>query len=538
MRNGTNNIFTLILNYDMKIAFASVFFVLVSFDISFSQNRFSNDAILRKIYGYEYDRKSDSLLAFLDHTNAAHRYAAIQSIASVQDTSIAQKLLQMLVAEKIDSVKLALIYSLSQLDCYGASNGLTKYEATYAPSIVKWACLEAIGKVSKYDITDFYIQSFDANAKPDKVFISNWLKGLYLANRRKHIDLNKEKGQLTNHLNKILEGHIGNPDEVNYYYSKIMNQAEVESPQQPKIPVKNLAAIDSSLKLLKTPYLQLEALKKYELSATVCNELLKSNYHSLIKYHALDIYLTQHTWNNKIDQNYIQSIFDMMDVALISRMCEYIIAQKQNKKPIDISLDALQNIQRQLFLPRDFETWIDLEKAILSFEGKTYQYKSCFETGYQNDIDWNYIVKVKATQKVKITTNKGIMLLLLKVNEAPASVANFLKLVDVGYYNGKYFHRMVYNFVVQGGCPRGDGWGSLDWNQRSELSGKLRFKKGSVGLASIGKDSEGVQFFISHNYAPHLDGRYTIFAELVKGFDVIGNLVVGDEIVSIEKINE
>ena len=97
MRNGTNNIFTLILNYDMKIAFASVFFVLVSFDISFSQNRFSNDAILRKIYGYEYDRKSDSLLEFLDHTNAAHRYAAIQSIASVQDTSIAQKLLQMLV---------------------------------------------------------------------------------------------------------------------------------------------------------------------------------------------------------------------------------------------------------------------------------------------------------------------------------------------------------------------------------------------------------------------------------------------------------
>jgi cyclophilin family peptidyl-prolyl cis-trans isomerase len=57
-------------------------------------------------------------------------------------------------------------------------------------------------------------------------------------------------------------------------------------------------------------------------------------------------------------------------------------------------------------------------------------------------------------------------------------------------------------------------------------------------LASIGKDSEGVQFFISHNYAPHLDDRYTIFAELVKGFDVIGNLVIGDEIVSIEKINE
>jgi cyclophilin family peptidyl-prolyl cis-trans isomerase len=130
------------------------------------------------------------------------------------------------------------------------------------------------------------------------------------------------------------------------------------------------------------------------------------------------------------------------------------------------------------------------------------------------------------------------MVLLLKVNEAPASVANFLKLVDTGYYNGKYFHRMVPNFVVQGGCPRGDGWGSLDWNQRSELSSKLRYKKGSVGLASVGKDSEGVQFFISHTYAPHLDGRYTIFAEVIKGFDVITNLLVGDEIIAIEKLNK
>jgi cyclophilin family peptidyl-prolyl cis-trans isomerase len=223
-------------------------------------------------------------------------------------------------------------------------------------------------------------------------------------------------------------------------------------------------------------------------------------------------------------------------VALISRICEYIIEQNQNNKTVDLRIDILQNTQRQLFLPRDFETWIDLQKAILSFQGKAYQYKSCFETGYQNAIDWNYIVKIDAQQKVKITTNKGTMVLLLKVNEAPSSVANFLKLVDEGYYNGKYFHRMVPNFVVQGGCPRGDGWGTLEWNQRSELSSNLRYKKGSVGLASVGKDSEGVQFFISHNYAPHLDGRYTIFAEVIKGLNVIENLVIGDQMLSLERI--
>lgn len=100
-------------------------------------------------------------------------------------------------------------------------------------------------------------------------------------------------------------------------------------------------------------------------------------------------------------------------------------------------------------------------KVILGYEGKTYHYQSCFETGYKNPIDWDYITKINATQKVKITTNKGSMIVLLNVNESPSTVANFLKLVDHGYYNGKYFHRMVPNFVVQGGCPRGDGFGVL-----------------------------------------------------------------------------
>ncbi|MBL7838159.1 MAG: peptidylprolyl isomerase, partial [Bacteroidetes bacterium] len=99
---------------------------------------------------------------------------------------------------------------------------------------------------------------------------------------------------------------------------------------------------------------------------------------------------------------------------------------------------------------------------------------------------------------LKITTSKGEIVIKLKVNESPASVANFMKLVDSGYYNGKYFHRMVSDFVVQGGCPRGDGWGSLNWMQKSEFSNELRYQPGSVGLASSGKDSEGVQFFITH----------------------------------------
>ena len=125
--------------------------------------------------------------------------------------------------------------------------------------------------------------------------------------------------------------------------------------------------------------------------------------------------------------------------------------------------------------------------------------------------------------------------MVLKINDAPGSVVNFLKLLDSNYYDKRYFHRMVPNFVVQGGCPRGDGWGSLNWTQRSELSNFLVYKPGSVGLASAGKDSEGVQFFVTHTWTPHLDGRYTIFAELIEGMQVINTLKVGDQILYIEK---
>lgn len=518
----------------MRIIINAIF-LLVAFSC-FAQNKFSHDARLRKIYEFEYERNSDSLLPYLKDTNQWYRFAAIKSISSVQDTNITFSLLQMLSAENVDSFKLALIYSLSQLDCFEAYNGLLKFYQTSSQPIIKNACLQALGKVSKVDMTSLFYESFTTTIKPDNFYLSAWMRGVYLAKRRKNIDLHKGAQSLELCLNKILENNLGYADEVNYFYSKLMNEASVASIETPKTPLKNIAQIETKLNQITTPYLQLDELKKYELSASVCKELIMSNYHPLLRSHGLDIYLTQHTWNNKVDQVFIQSIFDFMDVALISRMCEYIVEQKQNNKAIDITVDVLQNVQRQLFLPRDFETWIDLEKAILSFQGKTYLYKSCFETGYKNPLDWNYIVKIEAKQKVRITTNKGSIQLFLYVNESPASVANFLKLVDSGYYNGKYFHRMVSNFVVQGGCPRGDGWGSLDWNQRSELSGKLRYKKGSVGLASVGKDSEGVQFFISHNYAPHLDGKYTIFAEMGAGFDVLANLMVGDQIISIERL--
>jgi cyclophilin family peptidyl-prolyl cis-trans isomerase len=85
---------------------------------------------------------------------------------------------------------------------------------------------------------------------------------------------------------------------------------------------------------------------------------------------------------------------------------------------------------------------------------------------------------------------------------------------------------------VQGGDPRGDGTGGPPWTQRSEFS-SLSFERGMLGIASSGKDTEGSQFFIMHSHHPHLDGRYTIFGQVLRGMDVADRLEIGDKVLSI-----
>ncbi|MCL4105624.1 UNVERIFIED_CONTAM: hypothetical protein GTU68_057499 [Idotea baltica] len=97
------------------------------------------------------------------------------------------------------------------------------------------------------------------------------------------------------------------------------------------------------------------------------------------------------------------------------------------------------------------------------------------------------------------------------------------------YFDSKTFHRIAPNFVAQGGCSRGDGWGGYPETIRSELP-DIRYKTGSVGIASAGKDTESSQLFITHCPTPHLDGNYSIFAEVSAGMEVVNQLEMGDVI--------
>ncbi|GIV45216.1 MAG: peptidyl-prolyl cis-trans isomerase [Ignavibacterium sp.] len=132
-----------------------------------------------------------------------------------------------------------------------------------------------------------------------------------------------------------------------------------------------------------------------------------------------------------------------------------------------------------------------------------------------------------------IKTNKGLITIKFKPELAPITVGNFVHLAKKNFYDGIIFHRVVPGFVIQAGDPTGTGWGGPGYEIISEFSPE-EFKTGAVGIASAGKDTEGSQFFIMHGYYPHLNSRYTLFADVVGGIDVVMKISEDDQIISVE----
>ncbi|MEO5602249.1 MAG: peptidylprolyl isomerase [Cyclobacteriaceae bacterium] len=189
----------------------------------------------------------------------------------------------------------------------------------------------------------------------------------------------------------------------------------------------------------------------------------------------------------------------------------------------------LYEAKKKLKLPQDIEALQPIESAIAHFENRK---ESALKNGYNHPINWALVKTIPAAQLATIKTTKGNIIIRLFVEEAPGSVANFVALAKENYFDNKFVHRVVPNFVIQTGCDRGDGWGSEDYSIRSEFSAR-RYQGGSVGMASAGKDTEGTQWFITHSPTPHLDGRYTLFGEVQEGMKVVHYLQVGDKILGV-----
>ncbi|MEN9523249.1 MAG: hypothetical protein RL065_1626 [Bacteroidota bacterium] len=139
-----------------------------------------------------------------------------------------------------------------------------------------------------------------------------------------------------------------------------------------------------------------------------------------------------------------------------------------------------------------------------------------------------------------IHTAKGNMKIEFFEKDAPGTVANFVKLAKEGFYNGLTFHRVIEDFVIQGGCPNGIGSGGPGYSIKCELTGGNQFHdKGVLSMAHRGKDTGGSQFFICHsrNNTAHLDRVHTCFGKVIEGLDVIDQIKQGDVMTKVEVID-
>ena len=143
---------------------------------------------------------------------------------------------------------------------------------------------------------------------------------------------------------------------------------------------------------------------------------------------------------------------------------------------------------------------------------------------------------VRAVSAV-LKTSKGNIKLQLFADKAPVTVANFVNLAQRGYYDGLTFHRVIPNFMVQGGCPHGTGTGGPGYRFEDECTPSLKHDApGRLSMANAGPGTNGSQFFITHVETPWLDGRHTVFGAVRDSSDqaVVDAIAVGDTIVSIE----
>jgi cyclophilin family peptidyl-prolyl cis-trans isomerase len=155
-----------------------------------------------------------------------------------------------------------------------------------------------------------------------------------------------------------------------------------------------------------------------------------------------------------------------------------------------------------------------------------------YELGRGLDFYRSVLEQTAERRQVEVVTERGTLRVELACPEAPLTCLSFLQLARQGYFDGLTFHRVVPDFVVQGGDPRGDGWGGPGYALRDEIN-RLRYRRGALGMALSGPDTGGSQFFFTLSPQPHLDGGFTVFGRVIGGESVLDQLRQGDRIVAV-----
>jgi cyclophilin family peptidyl-prolyl cis-trans isomerase/HEAT repeat protein len=178
-----------------------------------------------------------------------------------------------------------------------------------------------------------------------------------------------------------------------------------------------------------------------------------------------------------------------------------------------------------------------IERAISQGKNKVLPYKKGSKQGVIFNTNADYVRAVSrknGTVKAIFTTEKGNFTIDFMPEDAPLTVNNFIKLTNAKYFNGLSVHRVVANFVMQDGDPRGDGNGGPGWSIRCELN-MLPYDRGAVGMALSGKDTGGSQWFVTHSPQPHLDGGYTVFGKVNEtDMKIVDSIARGDKILTVK----
>ena len=125
-------------------------------------------------------------------------------------------------------------------------------------------------------------------------------------------------------------------------------------------------------------------------------------------------------------------------------------------------------------------------------------------------------------------TSRGLIKVELFADKAPLTVANFVNLAQRGFYDGLNFHRVIADFMIQGGCPEGSGRGGPGYRFEDETNNGVRHERGVLSMANAGPNTNGSQFFITHVATPWLDGKHTVFGKVLEGLDVVDAVQQGD----------
>ncbi|PYS98814.1 MAG: hypothetical protein DMF63_14595 [Acidobacteria bacterium] len=201
------------------------------------------------------------------------------------------------------------------------------------------------------------------------------------------------------------------------------------------------------------------------------------------------------------------------------------------------AIDFLKDNDAWKDYPADEVAW--LRKQAAGHTVMPYPPKGATKLGQVLNTDADYqraLSRKNGSIRAILTTTKGTFTIEFLPEDAPLTVDNFIKLARVNYFNGLEVHRVVPNFVMQDGDPRGDGNGGPGWSIRCEIN-MVPYDRGAVGMALSGKDTGGSQWFVTHSPQPHLDGGYTVFGRVNEtGMKVVDRIVRGDKILSVKVV--